>query len=95
MEDRFKERISAALMGDLLVALARREKIKELFREMEGWSADQLISDLLDEFERIIERKVQERQGTGARPTGEAATPESQALPAAGDQGPGNEPDLE
>ena len=57
MEDAFKERIAAALLGDLLVALAKREKIKEMLRDFEGWAADDLIRQLLDDFEAVIAQR--------------------------------------
>jgi hypothetical protein len=60
MDDQFKERISAALMGDLLVALAKHEKIRRMLGEMDGWSADEVVKQLLDAFETIVEQKLRE-----------------------------------
>ena len=57
MKDRAKDRNAAALMGDLLVQLAQRENIKKMLSDMDEFAADDLIRELLDEFERIIDRR--------------------------------------
>lgn len=79
MDDRFKERISAALMGDLLVALAQHEKIKKMFGEMDAWAADELIRQLLDEFEKTVQRRhdqiLSEQAGSLAEQTPVAPQP--------------------
>jgi len=82
VEDKFKERISAALMGDLLVELAKREKIKKLLGDMDGLAADELVKQLLDDFEQLIEER--HRQLPPDRPvvTLEEEAPPSPALQA-------------
>ncbi len=74
MDEQFNEKISAALMGDLLVALAKDEKIRRMLGEAAGWSADDLVRQLLEAFESIVEQKVRE-----ARSTGESKKPETEA----------------
>ncbi len=83
MEDRFKERLSAALMGDLLVALAKREKLKDLLGEMEGEDPDRLIDELLTELEQIVEKRIRERREGSEAPAPEPDAPNGGGTPPA------------
>jgi hypothetical protein len=92
MEDRFKERVSAALLGDLLLELAKREKIKKLLGEMDGWSADELISDILDGLEKLIEQRYEqyrsEHPPTEESEESQPTTPDEPATPPEPHAGP-------
>lgn len=80
MKDKLKDRLAAALMGELLVQLARRDRIKTLLGEIEASESDDFIDGLLDEFERILSRKVSDRPGNAGQEG--VPSPEHQEEPA-------------
>jgi len=60
MKERSKERIAALLMEELLEQLAERENIKRMLADMTPLPVDELIEGLLDEFEKVVERRHRE-----------------------------------
>ena len=52
-----KDRTAASVMGDLLVSLARRERLKQLVGEIHASGGDSAIARLLNEFEALVLRE--------------------------------------
>jgi Gas vesicle synthesis protein GvpL/GvpF len=57
MKERSKERYAALLMEELLERLAERENIKRMLGEMIALPVEELISLLLNDFEKIVEQR--------------------------------------
>jgi hypothetical protein len=56
MRESSKERLGQLLMEELLAQLAERENIKKMLGDMLASPVDDLISQLLDDFEQIVAR---------------------------------------
>ena len=52
-----KDRTAASVMGDLLVSIARRERLKQLVGEIHASGGESAITRLLNEFEALVVRE--------------------------------------
>ena len=60
-KDRGKRRTPDTVMGELLVQLAQRTNIQKMLTEMDEASDADVIRELLDEFEKIVDRRHLEK----------------------------------
>lgn len=85
MKEKSTDRIAAALMGDLLVRLAGREKVKMMLGTLDDAAADELIPELVQGIEKTIEwhylkflLRIREKQNIpSAEPEGQAQVNDS------------------
>ena len=57
MKERSKEKMAELLMEELLDQLKEKESIKRMLGDMTALPVEELIEQLLDEFERVVERR--------------------------------------
>jgi len=60
MKERSKERYATLLFEELIEHLSRREKIKTMLGEMVSIPVDELMTVLLDDFEGVLKRRIEE-----------------------------------
>lgn len=60
MKERSKERYATLLFEELIEHLSRREKIKTMLGEMVSIPVDELMTMLLDDFEGVLKRRIDE-----------------------------------
>ncbi|MDH4069313.1 MAG: GvpL/GvpF family gas vesicle protein [Ignavibacteria bacterium] len=56
MKDRSKEKIAELLMDELLTRLSERGTLKRMLGEMTEHPIEQLVNDLVSDFEKVVER---------------------------------------
>jgi len=60
-KDRGKRRTPDTVMGELLVQLAQRTNIRKMLTDMDEASDADIIRELLDDFEKILDRRHLEK----------------------------------
>lgn len=76
-----KDQFAVKLMGALLVRLSGREGIKQVLKDFEGVPQDELIEELLGEFEKIVERRWLEHLVDRELEAADAHAPDSRPEP--------------
>ncbi len=60
MKERSKERYATLLFEELIEHMSRRDKIKSMLGEMVSIPVDELMTMLLDDFEAVLARRIEE-----------------------------------